>query len=193
MLEYSFKLCQTKFSIYGYSIWSSLQPSPEFIAVQTKITLICWHNHPSCENVCTLALKIPLSNVICTSEPPSKLWMLACLLLLEGMKRRFVFISRFSIAGGLVSSAIVQFPVCMSVGCSEVRECVSMCLQVGAHILYWYWSAFAWVYVFVHLYICPHLCVSALAWRRLYRHEQNSLVESSYQSHVRGGEGERRW
>lgn len=32
------------------------------------------------------------------------------------MKRRFVFISRFSIAGGLASGAVVeQFPACMSV------------------------------------------------------------------------------
>lgn len=99
------------------------------------------------------ALKIPLSNDVCMSQPPSKL---ACLLLLEGMKRRFVFISRFSIAGGLESSAVVvQFPVSMSV----VSMCVSLCLQVGAHILYR--PVFASVYAAVHLCICAHLRVSA--------------------------------
>lgn len=134
MLEYSFKLCQTKFQVYSCSIWSSLQgpvqPSPEFIIVQTKITLICWQYHPDSKDVCTQALKIPLSNVVCISEPPWKPWMLACLLLLEGMKRRFVFISRFSIAGGLASSAVaVQFPVCMSVECADV--CVCLCGSAG--------------------------------------------------------------
>lgn len=134
-----------------------LQPSPEFITVQTKITLICWQNHPSCEDIHTQALKIPLSNVVCTSQPPAKLWVLACLLLLEGMKRRFVFISRFSIAAGLASSAVVvQFPVCMSVSCADVR--VRMCLSVSAggctHIV--------WVRVCLSVCICApmHMCTS---------------------------------
>lgn len=40
------------------------------------------------------------------------------------MKRRFVFISRFSIAGGLASGAVVeQFPACMSV-CLCLYVCV---------------------------------------------------------------------
>lgn len=43
----------------------------------------------------------------------------------------------------------------------------------------------------VHVYMCGRLSVSALAWRSLYRPKQNSLVERSYQSHVRGGEEER--
>lgn len=118
--------------------------------------------------------------------------MLVCLLLLEGMKRRFVFISRFSIAGGLASGAVVvQFPVCVCVCLrvlKRIRVYVCLCLHAGAH-------TYSKGLLCVHVCICARLCVSPLAWRSLYRPEQNSLVESSYQSHVRGGEegeGERR-
>lgn len=85
------------------------------------------------------------------------------------------------------SSAVSCVCVCLRV-LKRIRVYVSLCLHAGAH-------TYSKGLLCVHVCICARLCVSPLAWRSLYRPEQNSLVESSYQSHVRGGEegeGERR-
>lgn len=65
------------------------------------------------------------------------------------MKRRFVFISRFSIAGGLVSGVVVvQFPVCMSVYvCKWVRT-------------YFMGLVYVCVCVCAHMHMCMSVCVS---------------------------------
>lgn len=155
-------LCQTKFHVYIHLKCSS-RACATFTWVhhntsKKKITLLCWQNHPSCEDVHMQALKIPSSNVVCTSRPPSKLWMLVCLLLLEGMKRRFVFISRFSIAGGLASGAVVvQFPVCMSV-C--VCWCAYVCMSV--YVCKWVRTLLCGFVCLVHAYVCARtpMCTS---------------------------------
>lgn len=188
-------MCQTKFHIYIFVEYSRNSATFTWVHHNTskKITSICWQNHPSCEDFHTQALKIPPSNVVCTSRPPSKLWMLVCLLLLEGMKRRFVFISRFSIASGLASGAVVvPFPVNMSVcvcWCEYVCVTVCVCKWVNASCIGVCVSCGC---VCVHICLCACLCVSPLAWRRLYRPEQNSLVESSYHRAMLGEERRRR-
>lgn len=156
MLEYSFQLCQTKFHVYLSVILfkdhCNLHLSSS--SHRQKITLICWQNHPGCEGAHTQPLKIPSSNVVCTSRLPSKLWVLSCLLLLEGMKRRFVFISRFSIAGGLASGAVVvQFPVCTVClsACADVHLWVSLSMSASGYAHN--------VWVSVCLSVCVCACV----------------------------------
>lgn len=123
-------------------------------------------------------LKYPSSNAVHLSNAPLKL-LCASLSFASGL----FLISRFSMAGGLASDAVVvQFHVYVCVYVCKwlhtyrkglVCACVCMC-------------------VCVNLYTTQmHPFVSALAWSSHYRPEQNSLVESSYQNHVRGTEKER--
>lgn len=101
--------------------------------------------------------------------------MLACPLLLEGMKR-FVFISRFSIAAGLTGAVTAVHFFCVRL---HMLTCTCVCLLVYVN---------GCMHTVRPLHLCVHVCVSPQAW---YHPERNSLVESSYQSHVRGGEEER--
>lgn len=99
------------------------------------------------------------------------------------MKRRFVFISRFSIAGGLASGAVVeQFPACMSV-CLCLYVCVRDSVSSARAL-----CLSACVFMCLHVCICTLLCVSAFAWRSLYRPEQNSLVKRAAISATLGEE-----
>lgn len=80
------------------------------------------------------------------------------------MKRRFVFISRFSIAGGLASGAVVeQFPACMSV-CLCLYVCVRDSVSSARAL-----CLSACVFMCLHVCICTLLCVSAFAWRSLVK------------------------
>lgn len=89
---------------------------------------------------------------------------LSCLLLLVGMKRRFVFISRFSIAGGLVSAAVdMQFPSRASV---YVRR-----------FAYIYINNYAYIYIYIYMSgSAMHKCVCrSTPVRSLYHPKQSSL------------------